>query len=77
MLIGTTTNKMIIWESAPQCTSRRNVIKSHPCLWFRWKALANASGVPAVRADDLLCCVARGAGRALEEMEYRRVLHAV
>ncbi|MXP40409.1 MreB/Mrl family cell shape determining protein [Altererythrobacter soli] len=39
--------------------------------------LAEATGLPVVRADDPLNCVARGAGRALEDLEYRGVLHAV
>jgi rod shape-determining protein MreB len=39
--------------------------------------LAESTGLPVVRADDPLNCVARGAGRALEDLEYRGVLHAV
>ena len=39
--------------------------------------LSESTGLPVVRADDPLYCVARGAGRAREEMEYRGVLHAV
>jgi len=39
--------------------------------------LAESTGLPVIRADDPLYCVARGAGRALEDMEYRGVLHAV
>jgi rod shape-determining protein MreB len=39
--------------------------------------LAEATGLPVIRADDPLNCVARGAGRALEDLEYRGVLHAV
>jgi rod shape-determining protein MreB len=39
--------------------------------------LAESTGLPVIRADDPLFCVARGAGRALEELEYRGVLHAV
>ena len=38
--------------------------------------LAESTCLPVIRADDSLYCVARGAGRALEEMEYRGVLHA-
>jgi len=37
--------------------------------------LSEATGLPVVRADDPLNCVARGAGRALEDLEYRGVLH--
>jgi rod shape-determining protein MreB len=39
--------------------------------------LAESTGLPVIRADNPLLCVARGAGRALEDMEYRGVLHAV
>ena len=39
--------------------------------------LAESTGLPVIRADDPLNCVARGAGRALEDLEYRGVLHAV
>jgi rod shape-determining protein MreB len=39
--------------------------------------LAEATGLPVTRADDPLNCVAKGAGRALEDLEYRGVLHAV
>ena len=39
--------------------------------------LSEATGLPVVRADDPLNCVARGAGRALEDLEYRGVLHTV
>jgi rod shape-determining protein MreB len=39
--------------------------------------LAEATGLPVIRAEDPLNCVARGAGRALEDLEYRGVLHAV
>jgi rod shape-determining protein MreB len=37
-------------------------------------ALALATGLPVVVAQDPLLCVARGAGRALEDPEYRGVL---
>jgi rod shape-determining protein MreB len=37
--------------------------------------LAEATGLPVIRAEDPLFCVARGAGRALEDLEYRGVLH--
>jgi rod shape-determining protein MreB len=39
--------------------------------------LSESTGLPVVRADDPLNCVARGAGRALEDLEYRGVLHTV
>jgi rod shape-determining protein MreB len=39
--------------------------------------LSEATGLAVVRADDPLNCVARGAGRALEDLEYRGVLHTV
>ncbi|BBC71161.1 rod shape-determining protein [Altererythrobacter sp. B11] len=39
--------------------------------------LTEATGLPVVRAEDPLYCVARGAGRALEDLEYRAVLHPV
>ena len=39
--------------------------------------LAESTGLPVIRADDPLNCVASGAGRALEDLEYRGVLHAV
>jgi rod shape-determining protein MreB len=39
--------------------------------------LSEATGLPVVRADDPMFCVAQGAGRALEDLEYRAVLHAV
>lgn len=38
--------------------------------------LIQETGLPVVRADDPLNCVARGAGRALEDQEYRAVLYA-
>ncbi|WP_305097840.1 rod shape-determining protein [Croceibacterium aestuarii] len=38
--------------------------------------ISEATGLPVTIADDPLMCVARGAGRALEEMPYRGVLHA-
>lgn len=37
--------------------------------------LANATGLPVSIADDPLHCVALGAGRALEDLSYRGVLH--
>ncbi len=39
--------------------------------------ISEATGLPVTVADDPLMCVARGAGRALEEVPYRGVLHAV
>jgi rod shape-determining protein MreB len=39
--------------------------------------LSEATGLPVIRADDPLNCVAKGAGRALEDLEYRGVLQAV
>lgn len=39
--------------------------------------LMHETGLPVVRADDPLNCVARGAGRALEDLEYRGVLYPV
>jgi len=36
--------------------------------------LAHATGLPVSVADDALICVARGAGRALEDASYRGVL---
>ncbi|MEO6388202.1 MAG: rod shape-determining protein [Croceibacterium sp.] len=39
--------------------------------------LMQETGLPVIRADDPLNCVARGAGRALDELEYRGVLYAV
>lgn len=39
--------------------------------------LMQETGLPVVRADDPLNCVARGAGRALEEHEYRGVLYPI
>ncbi len=39
--------------------------------------LSEATGLAVVRADDPLNCVARGGGRALEDLEYRGVLHTV
>ena len=39
--------------------------------------LSEATGLPVVIADDPLNCVAKGAGRALEDLEYRGVLHTV
>ena len=39
--------------------------------------IAEATGLPVTVADDPLNCVALGAGRALEDMPYRGVLHAV
>ena len=38
------------------------------------KVLADATGLPVTIADDPLFCVAKGAGRALEDPEYRGVL---
>ena len=40
------------------------------------KVLSDATGLPVVIAEEPLTCVALGAGRALEEAEYRGVLHA-
>ena len=37
--------------------------------------LSEATGLAVSRADDPLNCVARGAGRSLEDLEYRGVLH--
>jgi rod shape-determining protein MreB len=37
--------------------------------------LADATGLPVTVADDPLSCVALGAGRALEELSFRGVLH--
>jgi rod shape-determining protein MreB len=39
--------------------------------------LSEAAGLPVVTAEDPLNCVAKGAGRALEDLEYRGVLHTV
>ncbi|AKH43093.1 rod shape-determining protein MreB [Altererythrobacter atlanticus] len=39
--------------------------------------LTEATGLPVMLAEDPLHCVARGAGRALEDFEYRGVLHPV
>ncbi|OJU60133.1 MAG: rod shape-determining protein [Altererythrobacter sp. 66-12] len=39
--------------------------------------LMRETGLPVVRADDPLNCVARGAGRALDELEYRGVLYPI
>ena len=39
--------------------------------------IAEATGLPVTIADDPLNCVALGAGRALEDVPYRGVLHAV
>jgi len=39
--------------------------------------LTQETGLPVTRADDPLNCVARGAGRALEDLEYRGVLYPV
>jgi rod shape-determining protein MreB len=39
--------------------------------------IAEATGLPVTVADDPLNCVALGAGRALEDVPYRGVLHAV
>jgi len=39
--------------------------------------LSEATGLPVITADDPLNCVAKGAGRALEDLEYRGVLHTV
>lgn len=39
--------------------------------------LSEATGLPVTIAEDPLFCVARGAGRTLEELEYRAVLHAI
>ena len=38
------------------------------------EALSLATGLPVAVADDALTCVAMGAGRALEDPEYRGVL---
>jgi rod shape-determining protein MreB len=37
--------------------------------------IADATGLPVTIAEDPLNCVALGAGRALEELSYRGVLH--
>jgi len=37
--------------------------------------LADATGLAVMVADDPLHCVALGAGRALEDLTYRGVLH--
>lgn len=37
--------------------------------------IADATGLPVTLAEDPLNCVALGAGRALEELSYRGVLH--
>ena len=39
--------------------------------------ISESTGLPVTVADDPLMCVARGAGRALEEVPYRGVLHAM
>ena len=39
--------------------------------------IAEATGLPVTIADNPLNCVALGAGRALEDVPYRGVLHAV
>ncbi|MBC2667429.1 rod shape-determining protein [Novosphingobium flavum] len=39
--------------------------------------LADATGLPVKVADDPMHCVALGAGRALEDLSYRGVLHRV
>ena len=39
--------------------------------------LADATGLPVTIAEDPLNCVALGAGRVLEELSYRGVLHMV
>ena len=39
--------------------------------------LTQETGLPVIRADDPLNCVARGAGRALDDLEYRGVLYPV
>ncbi|MXO60813.1 MreB/Mrl family cell shape determining protein [Altererythrobacter salegens] len=39
--------------------------------------ISEATGLPVTIAEDPLMCVARGAGRALEDVPYRGVLHAV
>jgi rod shape-determining protein MreB len=40
------------------------------------RCIARATGLPVTVANDALVCVARGAGRALEDPEYRGVLLA-
>ena len=39
--------------------------------------LSEQTGLPVCVADDPMHCVAKGAGRTLEELTYRGVLHAV
>ena len=39
--------------------------------------ISESTGLPVTVADDPLMCVARGAGRALEDVPYRGVLHAM
>jgi len=39
--------------------------------------LAENTGLPVRIVHDPMSCVALGAGRALEDMSYRGVLHAV
>ena len=41
------------------------------------EVLSNASGLPVIVADNALICVAMGAGRALEDPNYKGVLLAV
>ena len=41
------------------------------------QGISEATGLPVVVAEDPLNCVAKGAGRALEDLEYRGVLHTV
>ena len=40
------------------------------------RVLSDATGLPVTIAEEPLTCVALGAGRALEEAQYRGVLHA-
>lgn len=39
--------------------------------------LSTASGLPVIVADNALTCVATGAGRALEDANYKGVLIAI
>ena len=41
------------------------------------RVLSDATGLPVMVANDPLSCVALGAGRALEDVEYRGVLRAI
>jgi rod shape-determining protein MreB len=38
------------------------------------EALSLATGLPVAVAEDPLLCVARGAGRALEDSDYKAIL---